>query len=407
MPKIVTDRTKQYPELLDLKESDITDTFIIETFGEFNGKQKCAPWDTLTVPPGKYGPEKKKNKNTFVTTVGRWVYNKLMFEESLFDIFGYINKDIDAGMNKFINNQLSYALTEDRITVDTMAEYLMKPEWMMQFVEILAYNYSEKILTCSKMAEKKKKELIKKYEKELAAGDVVTMNKIEKEVLNYVLDYLGDEDALDVFKSGARGSLDNNFKNIFVMNGAIKNSNPNIDKDFVFAASNYIDGISAEEYPIFADSMTNGPYARGKKTQLGGYWEKLFGRAYETVILDKEGTDCKTTGFEVVTITSKNINNFMYSWIIEGKELVELTSANMNKYLDKKVKIRFPTYCKSKTGYCSKCSGNLFYRTNRHNIGVASPMIPSILKNVSMKSFHNSAVKLHKMDVAKAFGFDE
>lgn len=406
----VKDMTTKLSYLFDIQEEDITASFIMDLFAEFNGKTLCSPSDIIRIPKGKYGPEGKKNKNEFTTTVGLWIYNKLMIEKDLFNIFGYINETITKKKHKKINEELSYALIEDRITIDQLSRYLMKPEWFMQFVSVLSGNYTEKILTCSEVADKKKNELIKKYKKELEAGDLVTMNKVETETLNYVLDYMGDDPSLDTFKSGARGTFGNNFKNMFVMRGAVKNNDTNSDKDFVFASSNYLDGIKPEEYSLFADAMTEGPYNRGIKTQLGGHWEKLFKSGYETIVLDKEGTDCGTKKCITVTLTKDNIKGFMYSWIQSGSSLIELTSQNKDKYMGKTVKIRFPIYCKhrSKTGsYCSKCAGNLMYRINRKNVGVITPMIPSILKNVSMKSFHDASVTLFKMDVNEAFGFDD
>ena len=62
--------------LLNVKEEDVTLSFIMEQFGEFNGKSRFRPYDTITIPKGYYGNDKKKNKNEFRTTVGRWIYNK-------------------------------------------------------------------------------------------------------------------------------------------------------------------------------------------------------------------------------------------------------------------------------------------------------------------------------------------
>ena len=403
------DQTTKLSYLFDIQEEDITASFIMDLFGEFNGKSKCSPSDILRIPKGKYGPEGKKNKNEFTTTVGIWVFNKLCIEKDLFDLFGYINEEINKKKYKQINQDLSYAFIEDKITIDQLSRFLMKPEWFMQFVSILAYNYNEKILTCSEVADKKKKELIKKYDKELKNGDIVVMNAVENETLDYVLDYIGDDPSLDVFKSGARADIGNNFKSMFVMKGAVKNHDPRSEKDFDFASSNYIDGITPEEYHIFADNLTEGAYSRGVKTQIGGYWEKLFVSAFSYIKLDKPGTDCGTKRCITVTLTNKNIKGFMYSWIQSGNSLIELTSDNKDKYLGKTVKIRFPIFCKhrSKNGtFCSKCSGNLLYRLNRTNTGVITPMIPSILKNTSMSAFHDGSVSLDKMDINKVFGFD-
>ena len=96
----------------------------------------------------------------------------------------------------------------------------------------------------------------------------------------------------------------------------------------------------------------------------------------------------------------------MYSYIIDRGNLVELTTENQDKYLGKKVKMRFSSMCKSKTGICNKCAGNLFYRIGIKNIGAATPKIPSTLKNTSMKSFHDSVAKFTEMDINKAFSIE-
>lgn len=69
-------------------------SFIMEIFGEFNGKVRFNTYDTFTVPKGVYGKEGKKNKEAFVTTVGIWIFNKVFIERELFDLYGYINEPI-------------------------------------------------------------------------------------------------------------------------------------------------------------------------------------------------------------------------------------------------------------------------------------------------------------------------
>ena len=73
--KKITDK-ELYQELLSLKESDITSSYIYDLFGEYDGVTKCNPYDLLDIPAGYYGPEGKKNKNKFTTTVGIWLFNK-------------------------------------------------------------------------------------------------------------------------------------------------------------------------------------------------------------------------------------------------------------------------------------------------------------------------------------------
>lgn len=389
--------------LLSIKESDITNSFIMENFGEFDGNVKFNPYDTIVIPPNSYGPEGKRNKNSFTTTVGLWVFNKYFIENELFHIFGYINTSISKKQYGKMNQTLSYALLEDKITVDVLKHFVVKCQFFMPFVSILSPNHTLKMLTITKDIDKKKKELAKKYKKELDAGNEVVAAQMEKELLDYSRELLKDDPSLDMYDSGARGSFDNNFKNMFIMKGAIKDPNPLAKKPFNIAMSNYMEGVSKEEYPIFANSLAEGPYARSKKTEIGGYWEKLFLSAFQHITLDPEGSDCGTNKHIEIDVTNDNIGDLMYCYVIESSRLVEITSENKDKYIGKKIKMRFSSMCESKTGICNKCAGNMFYRLKIKNIGTATPQIPSKLKNLSMKSFHDSTVNITEMDPMKAF----
>ena len=79
---------------------------------------------------------------------------------------------------------------------------------------------------------------------------------------------------------------------------------------------------------------------------------------------------------------------------------------NCDKYIGKKVKMRFSIFCKSKTGICNKCAGNFFYRRGGgRNVGLAVVQTASVLKLRNMKGFHDSTIKTTEIDPMKAFGF--
>ena len=381
-----------------------TSTTIMELFGEFNGKSKFNPYDIIEIPSNSYGPEGKKNKKPFKTTVGIWVFNKYFIEKDLFHIFKYINKTVDDGLFGEINTTLSYALAEDKIDTKILADYSMKCQLFMSYVSILSPNFTEKMLTCSKVINKKKKELLDKYGEELKAGNEVVATKMEKELLEFAQEYMKGDPSMDMFLSGARGSVGNNFKNMFVMKGVIKDPDPNAKQPYKVATSNYIDGISPEEYALFANALAAGPYSRAAKTANGGYLEKLFLGALQHIVVGPEGSDCKTKNTITVTLDKKNIKSYMYSYIQEGDKLIELTSENVDKYMGKKVKLRFASLCEFKDGVkCHKCMGNAWYRLGKENAGTATPKIPSTLKNISMKAFHDSVQKLTAIDIDKVF----
>jgi len=406
MPKVRKARELTNQEDIDYfltktGEEMSTTSFITETFGEFNGKSKYNTYDIITVPAGTYNLGDHKNKKPFRTTVGLWVFNKVMIEEDFGGIIGYYNKPITKKNYGAIQTKLSYAFMEDEITTEQINRWLLRNQKFQAYVTILSSNQSIDLLTCNSKIEKKKKELAKKYEKELKAGDLITVTKMEEELLDYAKEVLKGDPALDYFDSGAAGSYGNNFKNMYVMKGAMKDPDPT--KGYNISFSNYSGGISKDEYTIVANSMAAGPYARGKKTQNGGYWEKLLLSSLQHIVLDDPGSDCGTKRTQTVTLTNDNINAWMYSYIKEGNQLIELTSKNINKYLGKTVQFRFSALCEYEQ-ICNKCAGNLFYRLGMRNVGSATPQIASILKNIAMKAFHDSVPTLEEMDPMKAFG---
>ena len=46
----------------NIKEEDITTSFIMETFGEFDGIARFNPYDIITIPPKSYGKGNQKEK---------------------------------------------------------------------------------------------------------------------------------------------------------------------------------------------------------------------------------------------------------------------------------------------------------------------------------------------------------
>lgn len=108
-------------------------------------------------------------------------------------------------------------------------------------------------------------------------------------------------------------------------------------------------------------------------------------------------------------VTDKNIKMIMYCYaIMDNGELVEITSQNQNKFIGKDVKLRFSSMCEDKGGkICNKCAGNLFYRLGIRNIGASTPQIPSRLKVLSMKLFHDDQLTFTEMDPMKAFCPDD
>lgn len=392
---------KEVEYFLNLKEEDITTTFIMDNFVMLDGNPpKYNVFDVIHIPVGAYGTPEYCNLEAFDTTLGSWVYNKFFIERDLIELFGYDDHAISNKYFNKVNKKLTYALLEDDIELEVFKRYLEKTQKFMPYISVLAPSVTHKLLTCDQVIAKEKKRLLKKYEKEVAAGNEIVSEQIEKELLKFAEEYLEGDDSMDCFNSGARMKFGNHFKNMFVMRGASKDPDPH--KGYNIMTSNYMQGFSKDEYAALSNSLPAGPYARGKKTANGGYWEKLFVSAFQHLKLDPAGSDCGTKRYKTVKLDDPD--PWMYSYIIEGDKLVELTSKNVDKYRGKTVKMRFSSLCESKTGFCNKCAGNLPYRTGIENIGVALAAVPAKLKLVAMKAFHDSNVKIVEIDINKAFG---
>lgn len=404
IPKIIKDKSV-IDRIANMTEEDgLKESFFMETFGDFDGQETIRTYDIITIPPGSYGPENNKNINQFQTTVGRYWFNKVFIEKDFFELFGYVNETVTDKYLGSLEQEISYAVLEDRVPLDSLKRFIMKCQKLQPASTMLCPSYTDTMFYAIKKIEKRKEELMKKYKKAIDSGDAKAINDMETELINYAKELLKDDPSADMFNSGARGSWGNNFKNLFIMKGAVADPDP--DKGYHIITSNYINGIKKEEYVDMGKSLVEGPYKRAKKTEVGGYWEKCFLNAFQHIILGPKDSDCGTKRYLEVTLTKKNIKNHMYNYILDNGKLVELTHTNSDKYIGKKVKMRFSSLCQSKDYICNKCSGNLFYRLGIKNIGTATPQIPSVLKNISMKSFHNSVVDFAEMDPMKAFGLE-
>lgn len=399
--------------LINLKEDDITTSLIMELFADFGDHQRFNPYDIITIPAGGYGGKtpngkEKKNKQPFTTTVGRFIFNKYFIEcePELLDIVGYINDNVGKKAYGKLFDALGYDVLEDRISIDTYKRFCKRSQKFMPYVSILAPNHSDNMLTITKKINKRKAELIKANQEAFDKGDVIVVDKVSKELLEYARELMKDDPAMDMFLSGAGGSFENNFKNMFIMRGSVQDPDPR--KSYIIITSNYVDGVSKEEYSKLANTLAAGPYSRSKKTELGGYWEKLFLTSLQHVVLKEPGSDCGTNRHITLKVTAKNIGSIMYCYIINNDgSLTEITSENKDKFIGKTVKLRFSSMCEAKDGICNKCAGNLFYRLGIRNIGAATPQIPSKLKVLSMKLFHDDQLNFTEMDPMMAFCPDD
>lgn len=372
---------------------------IMKLFADFGNGSRFNTYDTIDIPIGKYG-KTKKNKNRFTTTLGLWIFNKGMIED-MSDVLGYINEPITGGKYSEINKKVSYARLEDKITIEQLKKFIMQSQIYMSCTSALAPSHTMKMLLCTNEIEKKKKELLKtKYGEAIKNKDIKAAKDMESELMNFAKEYMNGDPSMDMYNSGARSKFGSNFKDMYVMKSVVSRT----DGSYDVVTGSYISGIQKEDFIKMTDAGTAGPYYRARKTVDGGYKEKLFVSAYQHLKILGPGSNCGTNRTINVTLTKDNIDLYMYSFIVQGSRLIELTSDNKDGFVNKTVKLRFSSMCESKNGICEKCAGTLFNRLGINNAGLATAQVPDKLKNVSMKKFHDSNVNLIDIDIEKAFG---
>jgi hypothetical protein len=80
-----------------------------------------------------------------------------------------------------------------------------------------------------------------------------------------------------------------------------------------------------------------------------------------------------------------------------------LTPDIIQSYIGKTINIRTAIYCKNPDKICNICAGELMYKFNLKNIGLASTDLSSTFLNLSMKGFHNQTIKTKELDFTKYF----
>lgn len=393
MGRRLSDVDKKY--LLTLETKNINFALLLSLFSERvtrtgsslkkqEGRMKSS--DEFTLAPGEYF-----NQGKILTNAGLFIYNKLIIEEKFQKITGYINDPINSSVLNKIEDKLSKALLNDKITVADFVQYLNRIQWLaMKLHAVICGSFTMKTLKPDPKVIAERNRLLKANRADIDAGDVITVAKIEKTLLDMADKELGDDHGLDLYRSGARGSFGNNFKNISVMKGPI--FNPSTGK-YDIIENSLMEGIKKKDLPVLANAIITGAYPKAIGTATSGYFSKQIIAALQAVVLDKVGSDCGTKAYLDIIIPEKSSNDFLYRYIIEGTKYVLLDDDNISKYAGQRVKMRSPMYCINKN-LCRICAGAMYDKLEINNIGLTAARVSSTMLNLSMKKFHISTVQI-------------
>ncbi|QXN67831.1 hypothetical protein FPHOBKDP_00077 [Listeria phage LPJP1] len=365
-------------EILNLSENDITMEKLQELFAYTkNEDAKFDPSDYFELESNIHF-----NKDKITTTVGRYIFNLLIIDAKLGRYIGYINHPMDGGAISKLDKQLSTLLLEDKITVADFSNYIDKMQWLgFGITKFIATSLSTTLMMTPPQVKSRKEELIVKHKKAIDSGDIVTVSKIEKELLTLSHDILKDASDMDIYDSGSRGSFNNNFKQTAVARGVTKSyADPN---DVRVSMASLDDGIPPDELYQYAEIITSASASRAIGTQDGGYEAKKLATAFQSIILGDHGSDCKSKKYLNITLTNNNINLFITRYVKDGDKLTQITEENKGKFINKNVEMRSPLYCKSEH-ICNKCAGELYYQMGIKNVGLIANGIGNALTGLSM-----------------------
>ena len=381
---------------------DYTLDFLTSTFAKCanskdrigNHKTRFVPSDRMTVPANYF----YANQPAIKTTLGRFIFNKFVLATS-----GVIEKT-KFYETTFIQNEIGkimeitgIMLVNDVITKDQFDEFVNRIICLGGWLSgMITGTISLGTLKPNPKIEAKKEELLKKYEKEVAAGDKVIIKQIENELVDYAKEVLKDDDmGMMVYNSG-QINFSNNYKNNFIAKGMIYDS---IDKKYKFIRSSLSDGINVEEIPNMTNGTVHIEYTKTIKIADSGYMGKRLMALLQMMQAGEPGSDCGSKNYIPILVSKRNKFDMLQTYIKgEGDNLVLLTPENIDNYIGKVILARSPMACLSPDKICNKCLGEFFYKMDIENLGTWASTINYRFLTYNLKLKHDATIKLTELN---------
>jgi len=381
-------------KILERPADQITKSFIESLFANYHDKEtnqfKEAPFkatDKVEILQSQY----KYVNDRVTTTLGLLIYNRFCLERThIIEHLGYWNTQIDdKGMKKADKAIISLCL-EDKISTETFGAYVDARDslgfWCASFLSVAI---SAALLRPMEDVNKRKKELFEENKDKLQNGtaveQVMITNKIEKELVGMVRENLKNDYGYDMYASGD-GNLDNNYKTINVMRGAVFND---ITKKYDVVEASLMEGITQKDIPAFGNSVVAAAYPSAVGTAEAGYMSKQLLAVLQSERLDPDpNSDCGTESTIPFTVLDSAKDFILYRYINDNGKKVLLDQSNIGKYVGQRVQLYSPQCC-CNDAICGKCGGMIFHKLGATQIGLLSSLITQKLLNIKLKSKHD------------------
>ena len=380
--------------ILQKDVNEITKAFIEDMFAAYHDREtntfKQANYD-MTTDIKLSNNEYKWVKGTITTTLGRLIFNRFVLEKTgIIEFTGFWNEELSSrGLSK-LNNVIGNFVMTDVITTMMMGEYVDNRDklgfWCAAFA---SSSISPSLLRQMPDVNKKKAELFKQYEKELKSDNpveqIMTVNNIENELMDIVRENLKNDSGYDLYASGV-GNLNNNYKTINVMRGAVFN---NITKKYDVVENSLMNGVTKKDIPAFANSITAAAYPSAIGTAEAGAIAKIILALLQSEHINPDAKSYCGTKMTIPVVMSKQNKQHMYfRYINDNGKRVLLTPNNVDNYVGEMVNLYSPMCC-THDAICGVCAGTLFHNLGVTQTGLLTTQITQKMLNIKLKSKHD------------------
>ena len=394
--------------ILSVDPNTLTKTFLEEMFAAYHDREtnqfRQANFDPTSVIILKKNEYKYVKEDTD-TTLGTLIFNRYVLERcGAIQHLGYWNNPLFKKNLEKLNTLVNNLVIADKLTTTDLANYIDSRDrlgfWCAGFLSV---SITPSLIRPMENVNKRKRELFQQYQKELNSSDpveqIMTVNKIEKELMGMVRENLKNDSGYDLYASGD-GNLDNNYKTINVMRGAVYNG---IKKRYDIVENSLMDGITKKDIPSFSNSVTAAAYPSAVGTAKAGYMSKQLLALLQSEHLDPDpNSDCGTKSTIPFSVTNSNKQYILFRYVdVHGKPVLT-TLDNVDKLVGHTVRLYSPQCC-THDAICGKCAGRVFHNLNVTRVGLLTSQITQKLLNIKLKSKHDLSQNAGIIPIDKIF----
>lgn len=397
--------------ILKAELQDINKDMLDSLFGGYHDRAT----NKFVDPPFKPYEKIKLTKDIYpyvkeqtISTLGILFFNRYVLENSgIIQHLGYWNTPITTKTIKKLATLINNLFVLDKITAEQLGEFIDRRDMLGGWTSVsLAQSVTAGLIQTMPDVDKRKKELFAQNRDKLTSNNPVerlmTSNGIEKDLIGMVTHKLEQDDGWDMYASGVN-DINNNYKNINIMRGAVYNE---LTKNFDVVESSLMNGITKYDIPASSNTVVAGAYPSAVGTAEAGAMSKVLLAVLQSVELDsKPDSDCGTKATIPFTITNSNKQHILYRNIIaDGKSLMtDIT--NIDQFVGKTVRVYSPQCCLNNK-ICAKCAGKVFSNLGVSKAGLLTTEVTMKLLNIKLQSKHNLSQNAGYIDKKTIFVHD-